>query len=69
MVQFNDDGFTVNVETVGHPHDNYVATVNDIINLLQSVDNDMRVKGNYYYLLEMLRAMMPDEVQLRKISA
>lgn len=67
MVQFNENGFTVDIETGICPHDNYVATVSDIIGVLQAVNPDMRQQDNYYFLLELLRAMMPDEAQVKKL--
>ena len=67
MVRFNDNGFTVEVETGISPQDNYRGTVDDLISVLQATNSDMRGEDNYYYLLELLRAMMPSEEQIKKI--
>lgn len=69
MVTFNATGFTVAVETGCFPADNYKMTIDDIISVLQAVNKDLRCDENYYYLLELLRAMMPDETQLKKLIA
>ena len=69
MVMFNKTGFTVEVETGISPQDNYRQTIDELISLLQSVDSDMRGEDNYYYLLELLRAMLPNEEQIKKIIA
>lgn len=70
MVQFNETSFSIEVETGTLPAENYVATVNDIIDLLQdSGSSELRGDKNYYYLLELLRAMTPDEKQVKKLSA
>ena len=69
MVMFNKTGFTVEVVTGINPQDNYRQTIDELISLLQSVDHNMRGEDNYYYLLELLRAMMPSEEQIEKIIA
>ena len=69
MVMFNKTGFTVEVETGIMPHESYKTTIDELISLLQSVDHNMRGEDNYYYLLELLRAMLPNEEQIKKIIA
>ena len=69
MITFSDNGFTVVVETGINPQDNYRQTIDELISLLQSVDHNMRGEDNYYYLLELLRAMLPSEEQIEKIIA
>ncbi|NCB68482.1 MAG: hypothetical protein EOM47_06500 [Bacteroidia bacterium] len=69
MITFNETSFTVEVHTGCLPVDNYVGTINDIIDVLQASNTDMRGAQNYYYLLELLRAMIPDEEQAKKLSA
>ena len=69
MVMFNKTGFTVEVVTGINPQDNYRQTIDELISLLQSVDHNMRGEDNYYYLLELLRAMLPNEEQIKKIIA
>ena len=69
MVQFRENGFTIDVHTGTLPHDNYEMTINDIISALQSVSSDMRGEDNYFYLLELLRAMLPNEEQIKKMIA
>ena len=69
MIQFNDNSFTVTVNTGCLPADNYVGTVNDIIDILQASNTELRGEQNYYYLLDLLRAMMPDEAQVKSLYA
>lgn len=69
MITFNETSFTVEVHTGCLPADNYTATVNDIIDVLQAVNAEMRGENNYYYLLELLRSMMPTEEQAAKLIA
>ena len=69
MVTFTERAYTVTVETGIRPQDNYRQTIDELISLLQSVDHNMRGEDNYYYLLELLRAMMPSEEQIEKIIA
>ena len=69
MIKFTETAYTVEVETGINPQDNYRQTIDELISLLQSVDHDMRGEDNYYYLLELLRAMMPSEEQIKKMIA
>lgn len=58
MVTKTDTGFAIHVKTGSHPANDYVEMTNDIINTLQGQDDDMLQKN--YYLLELLREMLPD---------
>jgi hypothetical protein len=69
MIAFNEDSFSVTVHTGCIPNENYVATVTDIIDVLQATNHELRGENTYYYLLELLRAMMPDEAQAKKLIA
>ena len=69
MVTFTERAYTVEVETGIYPQDNYRQTIDELISLLQSVDHDMRGEDNYYHLLELLRAMLPNEEQIKRMIA
>lgn len=69
MITFNNDSFTVQVHTGCAPADNYKMTIDDIISLLQAANAELRGGNSYYHLLELLRAMMPDEAQVKKLIA
>jgi len=57
MISKAEDGFTVKVFTNLDPADQYTETVNELVDLLQGTAPDMQ--GNNYYVLELLRAMLP----------
>ncbi len=63
MVTFTKDSFVVEVKTGHGPVENYLETANDIINVLQNQEEDLLQKN--YYLLELLRQMLPDYEQAK----
>lgn len=64
MVTINKDSFTITVQcNGGYSEENYIATFNQLIDSLQAENNDMR--GDRYYYLELLRAMLPESEVLR----
>ncbi len=63
MVTFTKDSIVIEVKTGITPVDHYLETANDIINVLQGQDEDMLQKN--YYLLELLRQMLPDYEQAK----
>ena len=67
MVTLTDSTITIAVETNGLTAYLYEQIVNETIYILQDVSPDMRGDRNYYHLLELLRAMMPDEEQEKKM--
>lgn len=69
MITFNKDSFSVTVHTGCLPTENYVATITDIIDVLQATNHELRGENTYYYLLELLRSMMPTEQQAAKLIA
>jgi hypothetical protein len=68
MISFTDHSFIVEVETGIIAHDNWRMTVDEIIDALQAQDTDMRGEKNYYYLLELLRQMLPSEKQIKQLN-
>lgn len=63
MVTKTETGFTIHVKTGSHPANDYVETVNGLVNVLQSQDEDMLQRN--YHLLELLREMLPDYEQAK----
>lgn len=62
-VTFNEKSFTVEVETATSPIEYWLETQGQLIDLLQSEDEQMR--SNRYYYLELLRSMQPS-IELAK---
>ena len=65
MVKFHKSGFTIEVSTVCLPHENYIDTVNEIIDILSCIDKDLRPEHNYPNLHELLKEMMPNTEQMK----
>lgn len=66
MVTFNEKSFTVTVQTQIDPIEDWLATHDEMINVLQSEADDMHEKRFHY--LELLRALMPDWETAKKMS-
>ena len=57
MVRTTDESYIVEVQVASKPAEDYVETITDLVNLLQSESDDSR--ANHFYLLELLKAMLP----------
>lgn len=58
MVTKTETGFAIHVKTGSHPANDYVETVNGIVNVLQKQNPDMSPEN--YHLLQLLQEMLPD---------
>lgn len=58
MVKFTEESFIVEVKCGSDPISNWLSTYDDLIDCLQSEDDDMR--ANRYHYLELLRNLVPD---------
>lgn len=67
MVSFEKDAFTVKVYTGMDSSGTWVNTCRDIIDVLADVDTSSRCDNNYYYLLQLLKEMLPDEEAVQKM--
>lgn len=61
MVRFEDKRLVIVLDT-SSPAEDWKSITDDLIDLLQSEDKDMR--GDRYYVLELLRQMSPDATQV-----
>ena len=64
-VKFNADGFTVEVKTHESPIESWLETQDELVELLQS-END-EVRANHFRYLQLLRNMMPDLETAKKM--
>lgn len=67
MVRFKEKGFSIEIETEIFPHEDYLETMEELINLLQSQDYDMRT--NCFYTTELLKSMLPSLEQAKAMAA
>lgn len=65
MVQFSKDSFTITVPVGCNPIEDYLGTIDELLDLLQSEHEDMQRKR--YHSIELLRQMMPDIDQAKKM--
>jgi hypothetical protein len=65
MITRTEKGFSVEVKTGGHPAEDYVETMNDIIDCLQCNDRELNTSDNYHALFNLLKEMLPDHKQAR----
>jgi len=65
MIQFTDTAFVVTVECGGNPIENWLETHQQLVDALQCEDKQMLTKR--YHYLELLRNLMPDIEQAKKM--
>lgn len=65
MVRFNEASFTVEVKTGSNPAELWLKTIDDMIDMLQSEDEDFQTNRHNY--LELIRSMMPDVETAKKM--
>jgi len=67
MVKFNEKGYSIEVDTALSPHENYIETMEELIDLFQSEAEDMR--ANRFYSMELLKAMLPSREQAKAMAS
>ena len=67
MVRFSKKGFSIEVATEIHPHEDYIETMEELIDLFQSESDDMR--RSRFYSLELLKAMLPNLEQAKAMAS
>lgn len=60
MVNFENNGFIIRVETSGNPIEDWLNTHDELVDLFQCQDVEMTNGKKYYNALKLLRSMMPD---------
>lgn len=65
MITFTQTAFIIKVECGGNPIENWLNTHSELIDALQCETEDMHQKR--YHYLELLREMMPDVAQAKKM--
>jgi hypothetical protein len=67
MVRFNKKGFVIEVDTGGNPIEEWLATHEEMIDVLQS-EKEGDVSPIRMHYLELLRQMMPDYHTAKKMA-
>ncbi len=67
MITFKEDSFVIEVKTGIDPACAWVETYKEIIDILRVMNPEMQPRDNYYYLLCLLEAMLPNEKQAMKL--
>lgn len=67
MVKFNEDGYCIEVNTAINAHEDYIETMEELIDLFQSEADDKR--ANRFYSLELLKAMLPNLEQAKAMAS
>ena len=66
MVRLTDEGFCIEIKS-NQPASDYVELQHDIIELLQSIDPELSAGKSFYHLFELLKNLLPDDIQAKKI--
>ena len=67
MVRFEKDKFVIIVETRGCPIEDWQNTVDELLEALSFLDSEMTIGRKYYSVLNLLRDMMPDFNDAKKM--
>lgn len=67
MVTFKENSFTIEISIGTDPIETWLETHDQLLALLGNVDNDLR-EDNYYYVVELLRQIMPDWETAKKMT-
>jgi len=63
MITKTEKGFAIHVSTGSHPANDYVETVNNIVEVLQGQNSDL--SNENYHLFQLLQEMLPNFEQAR----
>lgn len=66
MITFKERSFVVEVPTLGDPIEEWLTLVNEMIDVLQSENEDMH--SNRYQYLNMVKELLPDWETAKKMS-
>ena len=66
MVTFKKDSFVVEVKTHGDPIEDWLKTINEMIDVLQAEDEQMSERR--YRYLELMKELMPDWETAKKMT-
>lgn len=66
MVRITENGFTIEVETTLGATEQYLSLVQEMLDLLQSEDEDKRRER--YYVIDLIKEMLPkDQNELKTL--
>ena len=68
MVTFNKESFTITVNTVCNPGENWKCTIDELVEMHQCLNTDLTNGKQFYHALELIREMLPDIDQAIKFS-
>lgn len=66
MVRFEKDKFIVEVPTAGNPTEDWLGTLNDLIDVLRSEDPDLRGES-HYHTFWLLQQLLPEWEDAKKM--
>lgn len=66
MITFTKNSYIIEVELPCTPEENYANMVDELLTMLQRQSEDNT--ENYFFVLELIKAMMPDLKSLKKIT-
>lgn len=66
MVTFKESSFVVEVPTFGNPTEDWLRTINDMIEIMQCEEEQMKQRRHNY--LELIKHLMPDWETAQKMT-
>ena len=65
-VKIEKDRFAITIEDP-YPEELWLLTCHDVIDALVGISDDFRMNNNYYFLLNIIKDMLPNEAKLKKL--
>ena len=68
MVRFEKESFIIEIKTGINPAEDYIGLFEGICDIITTGSPDEQNPNNFYYVINLLRAMMPEWETVKKMT-